>query len=344
MRRLGFRRPINWIFNPTAAIIAGELNEEMLIYYCVDEYAAFSGVPARALAELENRLLRRADLVVVSSEQLYQSKSPRNPHTVLVRHGVDFQHFRKALAAETLLPEDVARLPRPILGYFGLMAADWVDVDLLAEVARRYRHGSLVLLGKSVMDLAALRRLQNVHVLGHKPYEQLPAYCKAFDLGLVPFPRNEATRHANPLKVREYLAAGLPVVSTPVPEVEALGCCYIGDTADSFCAAIEAALAASDSRQLRSEGVRQESWENRLEELRRHITDLEPARFESVTRTNHVDLDYHRPAPEGAVVLRERQPHRAAESPVHGRNSGDGAVPLHAMGAALASGPSGNGV
>src|ERR1700722_19843708 len=100
MRRLAFRRPINWVFNPAAAIIAGEFNEDMMIYYCVDEYAAFSGVPARALAKLEDRLLRRADLVVVSSEQLYQSKSPRNSHTVLVRHGVDYQHFHKALAAE----------------------------------------------------------------------------------------------------------------------------------------------------------------------------------------------------------------------------------------------------
>jgi glycosyltransferase involved in cell wall biosynthesis len=157
------------------------------------------------------------------------------------------------------------------------MAPDWLDAELLAHLARRFRHGSLVLLGKQAMDLEVLRRLPNVHLLGHKPYAELPAYCKGFDVALVPFPRNEVTRHANPLKVREYLAAGLPVISTPVPEVEALGQCHIGATPDAFCAAVEAALADPGPCLRRSDAIRGESWEARLEEIRAHVAALEPA-------------------------------------------------------------------
>src|SRR5438270_14109 len=97
MQRLGFQRPINWVFNPAASLVAGMLGEDLLIYYCVDEYTAFRGVPAQALVELEERLLRRADAVIVSADRLYRSKAPLNPRIALVRHGVDYDHFRRAL-------------------------------------------------------------------------------------------------------------------------------------------------------------------------------------------------------------------------------------------------------
>src|SRR4051812_4074087 len=107
MKRLEFTRPINWVFNPAAALVAGTLDEEAIVYYCVDEYAALSGVASDSLAALERDLLRKADLVVVSSEQLYQSKSPENATTILVRHGVDFDHFRKALDVRTIIPNEL---------------------------------------------------------------------------------------------------------------------------------------------------------------------------------------------------------------------------------------------
>ena len=127
MRRLGFKRPLNWIFNPAAAIIAGTLGEDKVIYYCVDEYTAFSGVASNSLAELEEGLLKRADLVIVSADLLFQSKAPFNPHTVVVRHGVDYTHFRRALDPETIVPDEIAKLPGPVIGFHGLIA-DWVDL------------------------------------------------------------------------------------------------------------------------------------------------------------------------------------------------------------------------
>jgi glycosyltransferase involved in cell wall biosynthesis len=278
MRRLGFRRPVNWVFNPAAGLVAGSLGEDLLIYYCVDEYAAFAGVPSQALADLEEGLLRRADLVIVSAERLYRSKAGRNPRTVLVRHGVDHDHFRQALDPPTPVPAEVVGLPRPVLGYFGLMSPDWVDVELLTRVARHFAGGSLVLLGKVAMDLSRLTALPNVHLLGRKPYGTLPAYAKGFDVGLIPFPVSEVTLNANPLKAREYLAAGLPVVSTPIPEVQVLPHCRTAGSPVAFVGAIEDALRDPGPSHERSRSVRDQSWQTRLAEIRRHLRAYGPPR------------------------------------------------------------------
>ncbi len=273
MKTLGFHSPINWIFNPAAAVIAGSLGESLLLYQCVDEYSAFSGVNGGAIADLEDQLLRKADAVIVSAERLLQSKSRINPKTVLVRHGVDFSHFRKALDSRTVIPAEVASLPKPIIGFFGLIA-DWVDVDLMAAVARRFATGSLVVLGKATTDISVLKQLPNVHVLGRKAYQDLPGYCKSFDVALNPFRINELTLNANPLKVREYLAAGLPVVSTDIPEVAVLGQCRIGRDRESFIREVELALERPGPQREISEAIQPESWEARLEEIERHLAEV----------------------------------------------------------------------
>lgn len=274
MRRLGFQRPINFVFNPAAAVVAGALGEQQIIYYCVDEYTQFSGVSSTSLAELEQQLLRQSDLVIVSADRLYQSKKDTNPRTVLIRHGVDFDHFRKALDPETVVPAEIRNLPHPVIGFFGLIA-DWVDLELIAAVADKFSSGSVVLLGKATTSTSVLEQVPNVHLLGHKPYASLPAYCKGFDVALMPFRINELTLNANPLKVREYLAAGLPVVSTAIPEVEVLGLCRIGHDRDSFIREVELALQDPGPTVARSESVRTESWEGRVGKLREYLAGLE---------------------------------------------------------------------
>lgn len=267
MEALGFSRVVNWVFTPTAAVVAGALGESLVVYYCVDEFTAFSGVSPQ-LVSLEQILVEKADLVIVSSEKLRQAKSPHNPRTVLVRHGVQHAHFARALAAETPIPADVAGLPRPVIGYFGLMAEDWIDIPLLEHTARHFSGGSLVLLGKVTTDISRLAALPNVHVLGRKPFAELPAYCKAFDVAINPFPINPVTLSSNPLKVREYLAAGLPVVSTRIPEVEVVKHARIADSKEQFVALIEEELARPGPRPERSAAMAGESWEAKLEEVR----------------------------------------------------------------------------
>ena len=207
-------------------------------------------------------------MIFVSADKLLQSKRSDRAPTVLIRHGVDYEHFSSALAPETVVPTGIAGLPRPVIGYFGLIAEDWVDIPLLVHVGRSFPDGSLVLLGKVTMDVSVLQREPNVHLLGRQPYASLPSYCKGFDVAVIPFPVTEVTLNANPLKAREYLAAGLPVVSTPIPEVEVLSECLIGSTPDDFVRQLKAALVSPGPERERSLRMATEGWSARLEQIR----------------------------------------------------------------------------
>jgi glycosyltransferase involved in cell wall biosynthesis len=276
--RLGFSRPVIWAFLPSAWSVATSLDRKLLVYHCVDEFSAFSDAPRRAVAASEEHLIRAADLVITSSQRLFERKRQINPHTVLVRHGVDFDHFLKALDEATPIPDDIARCRKPVIGFFGLIA-DWVDLPLIARVAVTHPAASVVLIGAVRTDVAELARLPNVHLLGRRSYASLPGYCRAFDVALVPFRISELTRNANPLKAREYLAAGLPVVSTRIPEVEQIGACRVGDTHAEFLQKLDEALAEPNCRARRADSVRMDSWDARVEEIRQHIAQLDTAAY-----------------------------------------------------------------
>jgi glycosyltransferase involved in cell wall biosynthesis len=267
MDKLGFQKPISWSFLPSSAPVSGTLGEELVVYHCVDEFSAFSDAPGQQIRELERRLLARADVVICSAENLRKDKERFNPNAHLVQHGVDLSHFARAFDAATAVPDEVRSLPGPVIGFWGLIA-DWVDLRLVRHVADAFSGGSVVLLGSSVTDLSPLEGARNVHYLGRKAYEDLPRYAKAFDVALMPFKVNELTLASNPLKVREYLAAGLPVVSTAIPEVERLGLCRIGADADSVVREISSAIAAGPGpSEVRAALVRAEGWEARVSEM-----------------------------------------------------------------------------
>lgn len=274
MRRLRFMNPVNWVFNPAAGVLAGSLGEQEIVYYCVDEYTAFHGVDSAALGAIEQDLIAKAHLVIVSAEKLLHSKRSPHARTLLIRHGVDYDHFTSTLRVETAIPDELAQLPKPVIGYFGLIADDWVDIPLLVHVARSFPTGSLVMLGKATMDVSALEREPNIHLLGRKPYASLPGYSKGFDVAIIPFPVNEVTLNANPLKAREYLAAGLPVVSTAIPEVEVLGQCLIGHSREEFVSRIREALSSAGPSATRSRSMESESWAARVEQIRRQWPSL----------------------------------------------------------------------
>ncbi len=274
MRQLGFSNVVNMVFNPAAGMVAGRLGESELIYYCVDEYTAFTGA-SNGLKAIEDDLFRRADLVIVSAEKLFESKQHLNPNTHVIRHGTDWRHFRTALDKVTVVPDDIADLPRPVIGFHGLLA-DWIDYELIKRLAEHFSNGSVVLVGKIAVDaeqrVKILDGIPNIHLLGRKPYGDLPAYCKGFDVAINPFEINELTLAANPLKVREYLAAGVPVVSTDIPEVRILEDVRVGVDHDDFIKQIEAAVASTIDRHELSDRLRHESWEAKVEELRGLLT------------------------------------------------------------------------
>lgn len=277
MKRLRFERPINMIFNPAAGLVAGKLDEESLIYYCVDEYTAFTGA-SKGLKEIEEHLFRTADLVVVSAEKLLESKKAFNKNTFLIRHGTDWAHFRTAIAPDTAVPAEIAELPRPIVGFHGLLA-DWVDYELIGKIAQHFFSGSVVLIGKIAVDaeekVKILDGVPNVHFLGRRPYRELPAFCKGFDVAINPFVINELTLAANPLKVREYLAAGVTTVSTDIPEVRILDHCLVARDHDEFIRMLDAAIETAKPRVAVSDSIGHESWDARVEELRALLESTE---------------------------------------------------------------------
>lgn len=273
MRKLNFRKPLNMVFNPAAGLLAGKLGESDLIYYCVDEYTAFTGA-SKGLKEIEEDLFRRADAVIVSADNLLQSKKKFNENTFLIRHGTDWAHFRTALDESTDVPSELASLPKPVIGFHGLLA-DWVDFELIKKTAERFSSGSVVLIGKIAVDaeqkVKLLDGIKNVHFLGRKPYSELPAYCKGFDVAINPFVINELTLAANPLKVREYLAAGLLTVATDIPEVRVLENCLVAADHDEFLGHLETALCSEPRRREISDAIKHESWEAKVDELRKIV-------------------------------------------------------------------------
>ena len=279
IRKLCFRKRMTWTFLPTSANVAGYLGEKMVIYHCTDEFSEFSGTSRNAILDMEHRLIAKANCVFVSADRLLRNKAQHNQNTFLIRHGVDVEHFRKACDGSTPIPEDVSRIPSPIIGFFGLIA-DWVDLKLIADMARERPQRNFVLVGKVATDLSPIAQLHTIHVLGQRPYQDLPGYCRSFDAAILPFVINELTLNANPLKLREYLAAGLSVVSTPIPEVRELGSLVrIGKTCSDFIDHLECVLShdKSGTQLAVSQEMNRESWDERVEEMSRVIDGIVPS-------------------------------------------------------------------
>ncbi len=262
----------------------GGLGEALAVYYCVDEWSMFSYLDRQATVTAERRLLERVDCVFAINHALAESKRAINPETHVAPHGVDHAAFAAALTDTTAVPPDLAALPGPRLGFYGTIQ-DWVDLELLAEVARARPSWSIVLLGQVMVDTSPVRGLGNVHLLGRKPHDQLAAYCKGFDVGLIPYRLGERMRFVNPIKLREYLAAGLPVVSTAVPEAVRMaaapdeapaGAISIAGSAAEVVAAATAAMAADSpaARAARSAAMAGQSWAARVDRVARIVDDV----------------------------------------------------------------------
>ncbi len=264
-------RPILITGSPPSVNVVGRLGESASVYFCMDEFLQLPGVSADMIGPLEQRLLRRVDAVIATAEKLTRTKQPRSGRVYHLPQGVTFTHFAKRRPE----PSDLRRLPRPRLGFAGGVSA-CVDVSLLSRLSREFRTGSVVLVGPVSIDVAQLD-LPNIHVLGPKSYDQLPAYVQGFDVGIIPYLLNEWTEAVDPLKLLEYLAAGIPAVSTPLPEVEKYSnTVSIASGGDAFVAAVKEVL-LRDSDLVRRTGqdlAAQHTWERRAATFLDIVADL----------------------------------------------------------------------
>jgi glycosyltransferase involved in cell wall biosynthesis len=263
--RLGMKRPVYLYFMPTGVQVQGRLGERLAAYYIVDNYAAFADVEQEAMRRLEAEALEKADVVFATATTLVEARRAVRPDICFSPHGVDFEHFAQTRTPETVLPPEARDLPRPVIGFMGGIAHDSVDIGLLKELVRRRRDWTLFLFGRALTDISALTSEPNVRFVGPKPYEELPSYLAALDVGLIPFLVNDLTRDLNPIKLREYLAAGLPVVGTDLPAVRAyapLVHCAIG--VEAFENAIKEILENPPDPESLQSAVMNETWEARV--------------------------------------------------------------------------------
>src|SRR5690606_2154956 len=245
VERLDLQEPLVWLYTPMALPLAEKLAPRVLIYDCMDELSAFLNAP-RQLMQRENALLRRADLVFTGGPSLYEAKRERHPSVHCMPSSVEAEHFARARDAAIDHPSQAA-LPHPRLGFYGVID-ERLDLALIEAVATARPTWQLVLVGPVVkIDPAALPRLPNVHYLGQQPYAKLPEFLAGWDVCLLPFALNEATRFISPTKTLEYMAAGKPVVSTPIQDVVKPYSRVVSIAADApeFIRACEAALALS---------------------------------------------------------------------------------------------------
>ena len=296
-RRLKMRPFQLWTWVPTSSAYLGHMGESLAVYYCTDNWEKFRGLDSERIGKMVQDLGSRADVVFATSDSLAQKLLPLNAQTHLAAHGVDHAFFARALEPSTPIPADLAALPQPVLGFYGLIE-DWLDQELIAMLARRHPEWSIALVGRTCVDVSLLESLPNVHFLGRKLHAELPLYCKGFAVGLIPHKVNELTRHMNPIKLREYLSAGLPVVATALPEVRHYGeLCHVTESYSDFERAIETVLREDTpaARRHRSDAMQWETWERKVAELGHKVAAVKAGKQSQkaglITRNSVADFD-----------------------------------------------------
>jgi glycosyltransferase involved in cell wall biosynthesis len=272
-RRLGMRSPMLWAYVPQAEVLMDALNPSAVVYHCVDDIAAQKGIDAESFRASERRFAAAADRVFATSQPLADRMSRLSDRVVAMPNVADTTLFARALEPGPVDPA-IEALPSPRIVFTGAVVATKLDVDLIVGVARAKPDWSIALVGPvgsgdPRTDVSALVRQPNAHLLGRRRHEDLPAVLRGADAALIPYALNELTASIFPMKVYEYLAAGLPVVATPLPSLRGVEGIDFADDVRGTVAKLEELL-ASDSPERRADRstlAARHSWESRLEEI-----------------------------------------------------------------------------
>jgi glycosyltransferase involved in cell wall biosynthesis len=273
IRRLGFRDYITWFHVPHPGFLAGQLGEKLTVFYCIDDYSRLPDVDTASVRAMDDQLTSASDIVFACNQALADARRPLNPNVHVSPHGVDTEVFALASAPETTIPPELNDLPRPIIGSWGLIDPR-VDLGIVEHIARVRPHWTILLIGRAATDVAALKALPNVIFAGVKPYTELPGWAKAIDVCILPYVQTPLVLASSPLKLREYLASGKPLVATPLPEALLLGEAVLtASTPDDFVAAIEQALATNSPElvALRQRSVAGNTWDAVVEDVLQKI-------------------------------------------------------------------------
>ena len=272
-KKLKFHRPLLWLIIPHMVMLVGKLQTQGVIYYCVDDFAAMPGVASNTIRQFDHQLTMLADVIFTPSEALYNNKKAINPNVFLSPHGVDMDHFAQVFQKNLPIPADIRTIGTPIIGFFGLIAA-WIDLALIKTIALQHPDWSIVLIGRVVVDISKYKAINNIHFLKQKPFELLPNYAKRFDVAIIPYILNQQVMHANPIKLKEYLAMGKPVVAVRTPEIERFAhVLEIADNASEFIEKIELTLKTDSlsKRQQRINSLQGYTWQERFNDISQRV-------------------------------------------------------------------------
>lgn len=281
MARLEFQNPLFITSSPIVSRLIGRLGESSSHYVCLDDFTLFDRA-FKCIASEESLVLRRIDSCFAVSDSLVKSRRAHNGNVFFLPQGVDTNHFDRSVQAAPA----VRQVSRPVIGFFGLLAP-WVDLRLIIKVALAYPQTTVMLIGRSSVDMKSLQMPPNLLYLGEVPYEDLPSYACSFDVGLIPFHVNDLTVAANPLKLLEYFSLGIPVVSTDLPEVRKFSALSsVAKDDGDFIHLVGKALAevSTDHCALRRQEAEKFSWTKLVYEMSERILGIDREKQQEVSR------------------------------------------------------------
>ncbi|NQT01989.1 MAG: glycosyltransferase [Planctomycetes bacterium] len=267
MRRLRMCNPMLWVACPVAYNVVMKIKKSKLVYQRTDRFEEYPNVDAEVIKQYDRTLKANADLTIFVSEQLYEQEYGQCKEAIFLDHGVDYDAFATAVNNKEI-PSDIRDISKPIVGFFGGIDGHTSDIDLVKKVIDLLPEMNFVFIGNSSIDCRELLAKKNVRMLGQKTYEQIPHYGKCFDVAIMPWRQNRWIEVCNPIKLKEYLALGKPVVSTPFTELQKYrDVVYQAETPEKFARCIEKALAEDNPEQIaaRRKKVETSTWESKAE-------------------------------------------------------------------------------
>jgi glycosyltransferase involved in cell wall biosynthesis len=290
--------PILWFYSAACEEISEYVKHDLIVYDCMDELSAFAGAP-QSLIDKEKKLLLKADIVFTGGKSLYDSKKQMHANVHCFPSSVDKKHFEKALQKDTAAPEEIQKIQKKKVGFYGVID-ERLDLQLLDEVAQKLPDYEFIMIGPVVkINPDTLPHRPNISYTGGKTYEELPLYLKAFDIAMMPFALNKSTKFISPTKTLEFMAALKPIISTPIYDVvrDYRDIVKIVETSDQFVAAIhEYSNETAEQKMIRENKekqiVEQTSWDNTKNAME-HLIELELQKKEKKIQNTHApQLDY----------------------------------------------------
>ena len=273
---LGFSNPILVVGSAHIYPIVDVFNADKIIYHCSDDYTLVPSFP-KSFKEIEKSLIKVSDLVITTSDELKKAKEHINPNTVAIPNGVNVNHFKMTQKIETKIHEDIKSFSKPIIGYIGTIFR-WLNQDWVEYAALKNKNYNFIFIGPITTGISKLKRIKNIFFLGPRPYSSLPSFLKAFNVATIPFVIDGVTLKASPIKFYEYLAAGIPIVSTDLPDLKDFkDVASLVNTKEEFSDAIRK-LIKIENDYLKKERMNlseKYSWEGRFHQLNQFIEQIE---------------------------------------------------------------------